>query len=62
MLQNPDVSETQIVFAYGGDLWIVAKDGGNAVKLSSPKGQELFPKFSPRWISDCVQCQLRRQF
>ncbi len=47
MLQNPDVSATQIVFAYGGDLWIVAKDGGNAVKLSSPKGQELFPKFSP---------------
>jgi tricorn protease len=47
MLQNPDVSGTQIVFAYGGDLWIVSKEGGNAVKLSSPTGQELFPKFSP---------------
>lgn len=47
MLQNPDVSATQIVFSYAGDLWIVPKDGGTAVKLSSPRGRELFPKFSP---------------
>lgn len=47
MIQNPDVSATQIVFAYAGDLWVVPKEGGTAVKLSSPKGQEFFPKFSP---------------
>lgn len=47
MLQNPDVSASQIVFAYAGDLWLVSKEGGTAVKLSSPDGQELFPKFSP---------------
>jgi len=47
MLQNPDVSETHIVFAYAGDLWLVPKEGGTAVKLSSPKGQESFPRFSP---------------
>jgi tricorn protease len=47
MLQNPDVSATQIVFSYAGDLWIAPKEGGTANKLSSPKGQELFPKFSP---------------
>ena len=47
MLQYPDVSQTHIVFSYGGDLWVVAKEGGTAVKLSSPRGQELYPHFSP---------------
>jgi tricorn protease len=47
MLQNPDVSKTQIVFSYAGDLWVVPKTGGTASKLSSPAGPELFPHFSP---------------
>jgi len=47
MLQHPDVSQTQIVFSYAGDLWVVAKEGGTAHRLSSPRGQELFPRFSP---------------
>jgi tricorn protease len=47
LFRYPDVSKTQITFTYGGDLWIVAKDGGTASKLSSPPGAETFPKFSP---------------
>ncbi|MBM4170852.1 MAG: peptidase S41 [Ignavibacteria bacterium] len=47
MLQYPDVSKTHIAFSYAGDLWTVPKEGGTATKLSSPKGQEVFPKFSP---------------
>lgn len=47
MLRFPDVSAERIVFVYAGDLWIVSKNGGLARKLSSPRGQELFPKFSP---------------
>ena len=47
LLRFPDVSETQIVFSYGNDIWIVTKEGGTAIKLSSPDGQETFPKFSP---------------
>src|SRR5690606_17956311 len=47
MFRMPDVSQTQIVFSYGGDLWIVDKEGGAASKLSSPSGTELFPRFSP---------------
>jgi tricorn protease len=27
MLQYPDVSQTQIVFSYAGDLWVVPKEG-----------------------------------
>ncbi|MEN8119527.1 MAG: PDZ domain-containing protein [Bacteroidota bacterium] len=47
MFRYPDVSKTQITFSYAGDIWIVSKNGGTAHKLSSPKGEESFPKFSP---------------
>ncbi len=47
MFRTPDVSQTQIVFSYGGDIWIVDKEGGTASKLSSPSGNEGFPRFSP---------------
>ena len=47
LLRHPDVSETQIVFAYGGDLWIVGRDGGEARRLTSFPGVETFPRFSP---------------
>ncbi len=47
MLRFPDVSADKIVFVYAGDLWIVPKEGGLARQLSSPKGHEAFPKFSP---------------
>ncbi len=47
MLRFPDVSTDKIVFSYAGDLWTVPRDGGTALRLSSPKGSEMFPKFSP---------------
>lgn len=47
LFQTPDVSATQITFAYAGDIWIVPKSGGTASRLSSPPGPESFPKFSP---------------
>jgi tricorn protease len=47
MFQYPDVSQTQITFTYGGDVWIVSKDGGTANKLTSAKGTELLARFSP---------------
>ncbi|MCP5102712.1 MAG: peptidase S41, partial [bacterium] len=47
MLRFPDVSETQITFVYAGDIWVAPKEGGTAQRLSSPKGEETFPRFSP---------------
>lgn len=47
MIQYPDVSETEIVFVYANDLWIVPRAGGTARKIASPPGQESFPRFSP---------------
>ncbi len=51
LLQQPDVSETQITFVYAGDVWTVPKTGGTATRLSSPAGLESFPKFSPDGLS-----------
>src|SRR5437762_7961825 len=47
LLRYPDVSATQIVFVYAGDIWVMPKTGGYAQRLSSPKGEESFPRFSP---------------
>jgi tricorn protease len=47
MFRYPDVSATHIAFAYAGDVWVVPKSGGVAQRLSSPRGEESFPRFSP---------------
>ncbi len=47
MFRYPAVSATQIAFVYAGDIWLVPKAGGSAVRLSSPPGEESFPRFSP---------------
>jgi tricorn protease len=47
MLRYPDVSSDRITFVYAGDIWVVPKEGGGARRLSSPPGEETFPRFSP---------------
>ena len=47
MLRQPDVSETHIAFSYADDIWIVAKGGGVANRLTTAEGVESFPRFSP---------------
>src|ERR1035438_5950006 len=47
MMRQPAVSATQIAFVYAGDIWLADKAGGVAVRISSPKGEESFPRFSP---------------
>lgn len=47
MFRYPAVSADQIAFVYAGDIWVVSKKGGTAVRLSSPLGEENFPRFSP---------------
>ena len=53
LMRMPDVSADRIAFVYAGDIWVVGKKGGVAQRLSSPKGEESFPKFSPdgQWIA-----------
>ncbi len=47
MIRYPDVSDSEIVFVYANDLWVVPREGGAATPLASPPGLEEFPKFSP---------------
>ena len=47
LLRNPSISKTQIVFTYGGDIWSVSRDGGDARRLTSAVGSNNGPVFSP---------------
>jgi tricorn protease len=47
LLRMPDIHGDQIVFVYAGDIWTVPTGGGEARRLTSHGGSELFPKFSP---------------
>ena len=57
LLRFPDIGKDKIAFSYGGDLWLVARTGGVARRITSHPGQELFPKFSPdgKWIAFTAQ-------
>ena len=47
LLRHPTVSNTQIVFVYGGDLWSVPRAGGTAQRLTAGNGVASRPVFSP---------------
>ncbi|MFC1724787.1 PDZ domain-containing protein [candidate division KSB1 bacterium] len=47
LMRYPDVSDTQITFVYGGDIWVMPKTGGNAVQVTHSPGEESWPRFSP---------------
>jgi tricorn protease len=47
LLQNPTISSTQIAFTYGGNIWTVPRDGGNATRLVTGYDLEGAPYFSP---------------
>jgi tricorn protease len=47
LMRFPDISGEQIAFSYGGDLWLVPRQGGTARRITTAPGLELFPKFSP---------------
>lgn len=47
LMRYMDVSDSQITFVYGGDIWIVPKNGGTALQVTHSPGEESWPKFSP---------------
>ena len=52
LAHSPTVSKTQVVFTYGGYLWSVPREGGDARQLTTG-GHEGAPVFSPdgKWIA-----------
>jgi tricorn protease len=53
LMQQPTLDATEIVFAYGGQLWSVSRKGGAAIQLTNGAGQKSNPQFSPdgKWIA-----------
>src|SRR5687767_9621408 len=47
LAQQPALSATHIVFVFGGDLWSVPRQGGDARRLTVGVGLESDPAFSP---------------
>ncbi len=49
----PQPTGDRIVFVADGNVWSVGKTGGEAVRLTSAQGQDMFPRASPdgRWIA-----------
>ena len=53
LLRQPAISATHIAFAYGGDIWVTPKTGGEARRITSTAAVEANPHFSPdgQWIA-----------
>ena len=53
LLRFPDIRGDRVVFTYAGDLWTAPSSGGNAIRLTSHPGVEVFGKFSPdgKWVA-----------
>lgn len=46
LLRFPAASPTEVVFSYAGDLYTVPRAGGQARRLTTSPGYEMFPHFS----------------
>lgn len=53
LLRTPDINKDLVTFVYAGDIWSVPAKGGEAKRLTSHKGMELYPRISPdgQWIA-----------
>jgi tricorn protease len=47
LLRTPTVSATNIAFAYANNVWVVARSGGPARRITSFAGETANPHFSP---------------
>jgi len=63
LMRYPHISGDKIVFVYAGDIWTVPANGGDASRLTSHDGLELFPKLSPdgKWIAFSAEYSGTRQ-
>ena len=53
LLRDPSLGPTFIAFTYGGDIWTVPRQGGEARRITSTPAVEKDPRVSPdgRWIA-----------
>ncbi|WP_411768150.1 PDZ domain-containing protein [Winogradskyella sp. A3E31] len=53
LLRQPDISDNQVVFTYGSDIWISDLNSSEATRITSTPAVESNPYFSPdgNWIA-----------
>jgi tricorn protease len=53
LARHPDYHNGKIVFSYLGDLWLANDDGANPRRLTTHRGRDIHPRFSPdgKWIA-----------
>ena len=51
LLREPSLSDRNIAFVYGADIWVVDKKGGEARRITSTAAVESDPHFSPDGLS-----------
>ncbi|MFN8341757.1 MAG: PDZ domain-containing protein [Cyclobacteriaceae bacterium] len=53
LLRQPSISDRQVVFTYGADVWISDLNGGNLLRLTSTAAVESNPRLSPdgKWVA-----------
>ncbi len=63
LIRFPDINNNLVAFVYAGDIWTVNSYGGEARRLTSHEGMELFPKISPdgNWIAFSAEYSGTRQ-
>lgn len=63
LLRFADIHDERVAFVYAGDLWTAPVTGGDATRLTTDVGLELFPKFSPdgRFIAYSAEYSGSRQ-
>lgn len=63
LMRFPDINGNRVAFVYAGDIWTVSSGGGDARRLTSHEGMELFPKISPdgKWIAFSAEYSGTRQ-
>ncbi len=63
LMRFPDINNNLVAFVYAGDIWTVNSNGGEARRLTSHEGMELFPKISPdgNWIAFSAEYSGTRQ-
>lgn len=47
LLRYLDISDEQICFVYGEDIWLMPLEGGTATPLTNSEGEVSWPRFSP---------------
>ncbi len=63
LLRFPDIHKDFVVFVYAGDVWRAPSGGGDARRLTSHEGRELYPKISRdgRWVAFSAEYSGSRQ-